>query len=87
MHALDETPVPILRATPQYLARAELSNIERILVVLIDGTSQIEEVIEASGFGLLEGIEAIAGLADRGILAFDPASIDEPKTLRPISRR
>jgi hypothetical protein len=81
MHALDAGPIPFLNVSPTYLAKTELTTSERILVALVSGRLPLEEIIEASGLGLLEGIDAMSELVELGIIGFDPGSAREPKTV------
>ncbi|MFO0672032.1 MAG: hypothetical protein U0235_20810 [Polyangiaceae bacterium] len=81
MHVLDESPVPIVKASPTYLAKAKLGPAERILIALVDGATDLEELFEASGLGLLEGIDAICGLIDADVVTLDPGDRNDPQTL------
>jgi hypothetical protein len=81
MRLLDDAPPPILCASPTYLARAELTGPERLLVTLIDGVTPIEALLDESGLGLVEGLDALGGLIDAEIATLDPDEVREPLTL------
>lgn len=81
MIVLDGRPVALLCASPTYLARARLRGSERLLFTLVNGETELEDLLEASGLGLLEGIDAICGLLDAGIVAFDADDVADPETL------
>lgn len=81
MQVLDSRPVPIVKASPTYLAKVRLGEAERILIALVDGTTQLEDLFEASGLGLLEGIDAICGLIEADVVTLDPSDEGSPQTL------
>jgi hypothetical protein len=84
MYALDGAPVPILHASPTYLAKARLTSAQRMLLLLVDGRTSLEEIIEAAGLGLLEGLEAFAELLEAGLVGFDPEDRGGPPTIPSI---
>lgn len=81
MSALDTAPIPHLCASPKYLARAKLTDAQRALLACVDGRTALEDLIQASGVGLLEGIDAMSELLDIGVLVLDPDHAGEPRTL------
>lgn len=82
MHLLDERPVPVLCVSPTYLARADLTTSERLVIALVNGCTPLEELLEASGLGLLDGVDVVGGLLDAGVIALDPDDVREPHTMR-----
>ena len=83
MHALDNAPMPVLHASPTYLAKARLTAAQRMILPLVDGITPLEEIIDASGLALLEGLEAFAELLVGGLVGFDPDEPASPPTLPP----
>jgi hypothetical protein len=86
MHALDSLPSPVLSVSYTYMARAPLSSTERLVVALVDGTSSLEEIFDASGLGLLEGIEVVSRLLELGVIALGADSVSTPETIRAPKR-
>lgn len=82
MRLLDSRPVPYLRASPTYLASAELTSAARLLITLVDDVTALEDLFEQCGLGLVEGIETTCSLVDEGIIVFDPDILTKPLTLR-----
>ncbi len=81
MRLLDAGPIPILCASPTYLARAALTPSARMLVTLVDGETKLEELLEQSGLGLVEGFEAVCTLLDAELVVFDEDDVADPITL------
>ena len=77
MRALDAQPVPLLRASATYLASANLTTRERMLIALIDDVTPLESLFESCGLGMLEGIDSMCELLDLGICTFDPDELDD----------
>lgn len=81
MRLLDEHPVPVLCVSPTYLAKTDFPTGDRLVIALVNGCTELEDILDASGLGLLDGIETVCRLLDAGILALDPADVREPRTI------
>jgi hypothetical protein len=65
---LDEERVPVLVVEPGEVGALPADDFHAALLGIIDGERTIEDVLDASGMSMIDGLRAICELAERGLV-------------------
>lgn len=71
MSLVGETIVPYLAVSDREIARMSFDSDERLLMILINGQSSIEDLLASAGLNLFEGVSLLVRLAERAAIGFD----------------